>query len=469
MAAIDPRTASERVFPGEPGVTTALAPPFVAENDSTRWLFGLNRFGIRPGLRRIRALLAELGHPERDVPALVVAGTNGKGSTTRMLAALLQAAGYRTACFTSPHLLQITERISIDDRPYPADCFAEHIDRLRPAIEKHDASWFESLTALALLICREEGVDFLSCEVGLGGRLDATNALQAAATLLTSVSLDHEEILGDTLPAIAAEKLGLLKPSVPLFAAVAASLKTQVFETAVGMGSPCYFLDELVRWRREPEGWRLITRRSELTGLPPLESPVLLRNLALAWLAVEELAARGRLRLPPDPARALREVHLPGRFQAVLQRPDWILDTAHNTEALTACLEAFLARPCRGRRYVLFGCMRDKRLGSPVGRTLRLCDAVVAAPIALPRSRNSAELSELLTAWDLPAGERAIVADSTRAAISHLARMLTADDSVLVTGSCFLVAETLYVFGIRDLDELRAVRAAAEVLGPFAG
>ncbi len=451
-------------LPGEPGVTTDRDPPFIADDDATRWLFSLNRFGIRPGLRRIEGLLTELDHPEREVPAIVVAGTNGKGSTTRILAALLQEAGYRVASFTSPHLLRVHERLTINDIPVARESFAAAIERLRPAVDQHGASWFETLTALALDICRREKVDILCCETGLGGRLDATNALPALATILVSVSLDHRQVLGSTLAEIAAEKLGLLKRGIPLFCAVDRSLRTQVFAAAVAAGSPCHFLDELAQWQESPDGWRLVTRRGVTRGLPRQAAAFLQRNMALALLCLEELAAKGVVRLPPAPAAVLRRVFLPGRFQLVLTEPDWLVDTAHNAAALCACLDAFLTRPCAGRRRVLFGCMQDKEIGLEVGARLRACDTVVAAPVNLARSRNQDELAALLAEWGMAGGEHFTVASDVRSAVDRLAGELVPADTVLVTGSCFLVAEVLYCLGYRDLDQTRQPRPAHDVL-----
>jgi len=461
--ASEPRNGSSSL-PGEPGVTTDRRPPFIADDEATRWLFSLNRFGFRPGLRRIEGLLGELDHPERQVPTLVVAGTNGKGSTTRILAALLQNAGYRVGCFTSPHLLRVHERLTIDDKPVERQLFANAIARVRPAVEKHAASWFETLTALALDISQREGVEILCCEAGLGGRLDATNALPALATLLVSVAVDHRQVLGDTLAEIAAEKLGLLKQGVPLFCAVDEALRPQVFAAAVAAGSPCHFLDELARWEDCADSWRLVTRRGVLGDLPRPASAVLQRNMALALLCLEELAARGAVRAVTDPAAALHGLFLPGRFQLILTAPDWLVDTAHNTAALCTALDTFLARPLSGRRYVLFGCMEDKEIDSAVGDRLRSCDGVVATPIDLPRSRNLNGLTELLNAWGLEQSAAVSVAPDLHSALARLVRVLEPTDQVLLTGSCFLVADFLYRLGFRDLDETRRPRPAPDVL-----
>lgn len=452
------------VHPGEPGIGVELAPPFAAEDDATRWLFSLNRLGIRPGLERIENLLADLGHPERRLRTLVIAGTNGKGSTTRILAHLLRRTGRKVAAYTSPHLLRVYERLTIDDRPIDPARFAAQIAALRPAIERREASWFESLTAIAVQICAEDGVDVLCAEVGLGGRLDATNALPAVATLLTTIALDHEQLLGSTREAILTEKLGLLKPGAPFFCAVAPDLRAQAFAAAVEAGSPAYFLDELSRWEDDGATRRLVLREREIAGLPSFPAPGLQRNLGLALLCLDELERRGVLAGPADPGAALADLFLPGRFHLVLSRPDWIVDTAHNPQALLGALRTFLARPVQGRRIVLFGNMRDKTVDPALGPLLRACDAVTFAPVALPRARTRDELAKLQADLELPVDAGHSIVDTVAGALSYWGARLEPDDAVLVTGSCFMVAEVLHHLGFRDLEETRQPRPAGRVL-----
>ncbi len=450
--------------PGEPGVVPGAPPPFGPTDPRLEWLFALNRFGMRPGLARVEALLAGLGHPERGLRTVVVAGTNGKGSTTRFLASLLRAAGHRVACYTSPHLLAVTERLEIDGAPCGPEAFATAASRLRPAIERHGASWFESVTAVALDLCRDAGVEVLCCEAGLGGRLDASNALPAVATVLTGVALDHQEVLGDTLAEIAAEKLGLLKAGAPLFCAVPAELKPQVFAAAVAAGSPAWFLDEQAALvERDDGGWDLTTRRAARRDLPPLGAPWLRRNAALALLCAEELAAAGVVRLPADPAAALAATFQPGRQQRVFTAPDWLFDTAHNPDALAAALGVFLARPVAGRRHVIFASLRDKRLDEGVGALLRRCDRVVAAPLGLPRGRGADELAALLAGWGMGERTGATVAPDLGAALAAVAAGAAPDDAVLVTGSGFAVAEALWRLGFRDLRETAVARPATTI------
>ena len=465
------------VLPGEPGVGVDLAPPFAAADPETQWLFALNRFGIRPGLMRIKGLLKDLGHPERGLRILVTAGTNGKGSTTRVLAHLLRAAGLRTATYTSPHLLDVRERIRIDDRPVDREEFRGRVADIRPLVEKHGASWFETLTALAVQVARDHAVDVVCCATGLGGRLDATNVLPLEGLLLTTVGLDHQRILGETQQEILAEKLGLLKPGVPLYCGVEDALRPQVFAAAVTARVPTHFLDELARWPDTRGPWDLTLRDRILVGLPDPGTGALRRNVALALLALADLEARGGGRLlPEDPAAALGNLFLPGRYQRVLTQPDWIFDVAHNTQALGSVLAAVLARPCTGRRLMLLGTMHDKELVAELAPLAAGFDGIVAAPVNLPRSRTPEELETALRGWHLDpqpwqgggVAVGATVAPSLPAALTALARDCRPDDLVLVTGSCFMVAEALWYLGYRELDPTREPRPAAAVLDPLA-
>ncbi len=440
MALGRPRPGHHPNHPGEPGVGVDLEPPFIAHDEPTRWLFSLNRLGIRPGLVRIEGLLADLGHPERDLRTLVVAGTNGKGSTTRILARLLMDAGHKVVTYTSPHLLTVHERITIDDQPIAPEDFSARVRAIRPLTEKH----------------------YLCCEVGLGGRLDATNALPAVATLLTTVGLDHETILGQTREQIAAEKLGLLKAGTPLFCGVDADLRSQVFEAAVLAGSPVYYLDELTR-RQEaevPGRWDLLLREQVFPGLPDLGAESMQRNAALAILALTELEAReGKRLLPADLPASLGNLFLPGRYQRLLRNPDFIFDTAHNTQALRGVLRHFRAEPAPGRRIVFFGSMHNKELDTLPMAELAGFDLWLGAPVSIPRSRDGEELRRLFRQWRLPP-EICEVAEDMAAGLRWLARNLQPTDRVLVTGSCFMVAEVFHKLGFEELETTRVLQQA---------
>src|SRR5215470_5455309 len=192
--------------------------------DPLSYLFSLEQFGIKLGLDNMRAILDELGHPERQFKAAHIAGTNGKGSVTAMVDAALQAAGYRSARYTSPHLVDLTERFVIDGRPVAARGLVAAVEEVRTAVERCLAratlrvqpTFFELTTAVAFHLFASARVHVSVCEVGLGGRLDATNVLEPVGTAITSIAFDHEEHLGRTLREIAREKAGIIKPSAPV-------------------------------------------------------------------------------------------------------------------------------------------------------------------------------------------------------------------------------------------------------------
>ncbi len=494
MSLGNPRS-DEKSHPGEPGVGVDLAPPFVAGDKSTAWLFSLNRFGIRPGLVRIEGLLAELNHPEKKLRTLIVAGTNGKGSTTRILSHLLIAAGHRVVTFTSPHLLTVHERISINDHPIDPNDFARRVEAIKPFTEKHEASWFETLTAIAVQVAADESADFFVCETGLGGRLDATNAIPAEAILLTTVGLDHEAILGNTRQEIAAEKLGLLKDKAPLFCGVDDELRVQVFQAAVTKGSPVYFLDELARWspqsdNGQSETWDLAFRKIYFENLPDPGAASMRRNIALALLTLTELESLGNERLlPENVSESLGNLFLPGRYQPLLRGPDFIFDTAHNEQALSGVLAHFRQMNCSGRRIVFFGSMHNKELEKLPAEMVQGFDLFLGAPVSIPRSRTPDELSALLEAWGLITSDRTdfgadlwteassgdglydfvecdggLVAPDLASALLWLASNVQPNDKVLVTGSCFMVAEVLHKLGFTNLEMTREELPAGPVL-----
>jgi len=380
-----------------------------------------------------------------------------------MLARLLQAAGLRVATYTSPHLLRVYERLLIDDQPVDPAAFAAQVDAMRPSVDRHQASWFETLTAASIQIAADAGVDVLCAETGLGGRLDATNALPAVATLLTTVDLDHQHILGETREEILDEKLGLLKQDTPFFSAVAPAFNPRCFEAAINAGSPAYFLDEITRTEVDGDHWRLVLRDRVIDDLPLLGSAVMRRNAALALLCLDTLSRDGTLPLPPDPGAALADLFLPGRWQTVLTQPDVLVDTGHNAQALLGTLQTFLDRPVRGRRVVIFGGMHDKPVPRELGDLLRQCDAVTFAPVSLPRSRTPDDLRSLWQFLELPAPGGHSIVDSVEAALSYWEPRLQPDDALLATGSCFLVAEVLHRLGVRDLEETRHPRPATDV------
>jgi dihydrofolate synthase / folylpolyglutamate synthase len=428
----------------------ALLPPFAPTDAANEWLFRLQRLGIRPGLTAIGELLDELGHPERRFPAIVVAGTNGKGSAAIALSAFCRAAGLRTGLYTSPHLLDLRERILVDGVPISAQELFALVASHRARIERIGTTFFESLTALALVHFARARVDVVVMEAGLGGRLDATNVVDKAGVLLTSVGLDHMELLGDTVEAIALEKLGLAERGVPFY--------------VDALDEPG--LDHLARRAVEEAGaihlglpvlTERITHEQELRAVRA--EGLVQRLQTRKMLAVYRDLARRRRWPAPDLARASSLLRFPGRYEVWGSNPRLILDTAHNGHALERLCVQWEQEGSREGRILVFGTVHGKAIESAVPALLRSATTIyVTAPLWY-RARDAREVAAELRAAAVreSIGTEIVVAggvcatlEAARARAQELDRGGTRA-AVMVTGSNFLVAEALDRLGVDDL------------------
>lgn len=354
--------------------------------DVIRWLESLSPWPAEFGLGRMEALLERLGHPERAYPSVHVVGTNGKSTTTLQAAALLRAAGLRVGAYTSPHVRGWHERLDTD-----AATFERALERIRPAAREVGATQFESLTAAALAEFAAEEVDAAVVEAGLGGRLDATNVLDARLVVLTNVSLDHADVLGSTREAIAAEKLAV----VPAGATVV-------------LGEPEW--DGLARGRG--------------AGLVLAPGPT---SLALARTAAEQFLGRS---VDPAPAEAVR---LPGRLEHRGTDPEEIWDGAHNLAGVGYLLE----RLPRGRYVITLAILADKDVDGMLRALTPLADTVVATTCSSARALSEQELA----ARAEPYFRHVEAVADPRAALARARRLARPGGLVLVTGSLYLLSD----------------------------
>jgi len=405
-------------------------------------LCGRKAAGARFGIDRMRLLAAALGHPERAVPCLHVAGTNGKGSVAAMLDAILRAAGWRTGLYTSPHLVHLGERVQVDRHPLTEDEIVAYAAEFEPiaarlwAKDPGDApAFFELMTAMAFRQFSRKACDISVIEVGLGGRLDATTVVTPEVAVITSIAMDHCEILGDTLGQIAAEKSGIIKPGRPLVVGrVPPEAEAVITRIAAERGSP-------VRWVRRTFG-------DNLAAYPQtsLEGDYQRWNAATATLAAEALDARWRL--SPIVIRAgLAAVEWPGRWQRVRAGGRLvILDSSHNPEG-AAVLSSNLARLVAetGRRPVVITGI----LGAVRARPLLAAIAEHAAEIVLvppdqPRACSVNELRELIpAAFSGPVRSGRVDKLFPESGVCEAG---PAEGVVVVTGSLYLLGEVLTRF-----------------------
>ncbi len=410
-------------------------------------------------LGRVRAFMAALGDPHRAFKTVHVAGTKGKGSTSTMVAAILREAGYRTGLFTSPHMIDLEERIVVDGRKITKDdtislvsAIANYVERERERDLDLSPTFFEMLAAMGFLHFRRARVDFGVIEVGLGGRLDATNVVAPEACAITTIGFDHVDKLGDTLAAIAGEKAGIVKPGAPVVTGVHQPEALDTIKARCAeQGAPLYELGKHVRvegcrvcreagigttavlrsWRHEP---------FEVTL--PLLGMHQARNAAVALGIVAALEERGAL--PPvgtdTIAEALGKVALPGRAQVVASNPTIIVDGAHTVESIHALREAIDAYVPHERLILVLGVATDKDVDGIIREIVPHADEAIFSTSDSPRAAEAAALAARAKAL---CGREGRVIESPAHAIAAAQGMAAPGDLICVTGSFYLAGDVL--------------------------
>ncbi|GAB3551972.1 bifunctional folylpolyglutamate synthase/dihydrofolate synthase [Spirosoma fluminis] len=402
---------------------------------------------LKPGLTNILALCEALGNPHQKFRSIHVAGTNGKGSSSHMLAAIYQSAGYRVGLYTSPHLKSFTERIRLNGQPIAEAKVAQFVVDNQALIERIEPSFFEVAVAMAFDYFAKQAVDLAIIEVGLGGRLDSTNIITPVASLITNIGFDHTDILGDTLPQIAAEKAGIIKAQVPVIISEMQPETQPVFLNVAGeVNAPIRFADQ--HYRIQDKG--IVARRRQITILGKEESAIdfsldlpgayQLRNIAGVMETVDVLQSVFPVSVAAQKA-ALANVTsltgLKGRFQTIQEQPLVIADTAHNRPGLQALFETVETLPINQLRIVL-GFVADKdRVGLfdvlPPQATFYFCQAHT------PRSLSAVQLQAEAAEFNILGSVYTNVNEALQAAISQS----VTNDVIVITGSNYIVAELI--------------------------
>jgi dihydrofolate synthase/folylpolyglutamate synthase len=410
--------------------------------DSVRFLYSLGNEikAVKFGLEAITAVARALGNPERAFRSVHVAGTNGKGSTCAMIESGLRAAGVRTGLYTSPHLADPTERIQIAGEPVSPEQFARAFDQahgaaeelLRDGLLERHPTYFETVTAMGFVLFRELGVETAVIEVGMGGRLDATNIVTPELAVITRVDFDHEAFLGRTLEAIAFEKAGIIKGRIPvLIAPQRKEAERTLIERAAAVGAPVRRSED---WRAEDcsldaRGSRFVARRE---GEPDIDVACPLAGEHQIENALTAVAALRMLGVPPEAIeRGLARTRWPGRLELAASNPDVILDGAHNPSGARA-LARYIERFYSGRRIcVIYGAMRDKSVEEISGILFPLADVLILTAPRQDRAARPETLRELSGRGDARIAED----------IGEALRLAPQSGAIFVTGSLFLVAE----------------------------
>ena len=412
-------------------------------------------------LERISHLLTQLGNPHRQLKVAHVAGSKGKGSTAALIASILTHAGYKTGLFTQPHLISPRERCRINSRLISEEEFARSVDRLKPSIEAMGelksvgrVSFFEIYTALAFSYFADNAVDFAVIEVGLGGRLDATNVVDPLVSVITPISLEHTAILGDTHEAIAKEKSEIIKPNRPVVLAPQIPEAQAVFEdVAADRDAPIDAVGRDIHLKRKD--WNISGQTFDLTTqsafYPDLFLPLLGEhqafNAATAVASIERIRKEGYTVPRTSIYDGLREVRWPGRMQVVGRSPVILLDGAHSPTSAEALCKA-IREIFRYRRLILVvGLMRDKDLQA-IGQVLCPFAAEIITTQAFDNPRVT-PAEEIAQAW-LETGANFHVCPSVREAIPLAQSIATPSDLICIAGSIYIVGEAMKVLGIRE-------------------
>jgi len=403
--------------------------------DPLTWLFALEQFGIKFGLENITTIVARLGHPERAFRSVHIAGTNGKGSVTAMVDAALRAAGHRSARYTSPHLVDLAERFVIDGRPVLGDALVAAVDDVRGVVDGLIAdggltaspTFFEVTTAVAFEIFRRAGVEVAVLEVGLGGRLDATNVVappSLVVTAITSIAFDHQRYLGTTLRDIAIEKAGIIKPGVPVVVGpLDPDAAAAIDDVAASRGAPII--------RASASDCARMT-----VGLAGAHQR---SNAAVALRLLQQLDARG-IAVPAEAIEAgLARPHWPGRLEVrrLADGRELLLDAAHNP-AGAASLASYLRAEGGEPRPLVFAAMQDKDVAGMFAALLPAVGRLIVTRASNARSAEPESLAQQARAAQ-PTLPIAIAADLDEA----LAAAWRASPRIVVAGSIFLLGDVM--------------------------
>jgi len=415
------------------------------------WLFARHRFTMKPGLDRVQWLLGAVGSPHEQFRVVHVGGTNGKGSTSCMMASVLCEHDVRVGLYTSPHVVDFTERILIGCKPITRDRVVDLVERLKPHADEMEATFFEIATAAAALYFAEEGVDLVVAEVGLGGRLDATNALDSMLSVITRIAIDHSEVLGSDIAAIASEKAGIIRDA----GAVVSGAEGDALDVIRGVAAARRAKFVSVNDEAPIDSVTISSNGSTFDleygekSYGSLSVSMLGRhqvdNARVAVVALHELDELGVFSLREDAMRrGLSEACCMGRMQVIDQRPTIVADVAHNPDGAEALLSSLPDVFDYDRLIAVVGIMGDKDVRGFLSAFHDRADLVILTRPASERAADAGALSDI--AEELELNHR--VVPSAGAALESALSEAGEGDLVLVTGSHYTVGDILTSLGV---------------------
>ena len=424
--------------------------------ETINYLYSLQRFGIKFGLHNIERLLKLLQNPERNFISVHIAGTNGKGSTSSFIASILTASGYKVGLYTSPHLVDFTERIRINGTPISRERVVECVKFLRSEIDILKATFFEATTAIAFKYFADEKVDFGIIEVGLGGRLDSTNVIKPAISVITSISYDHMDVLGETIEKIALEKAGIIKEGIPCITGCEdESALNAIKRVADEKNSQLIIADKISEANLKEAGEEFIkfdlkTPKSFYEDLTAgVAGTFQIKNAKLSVLTYEKLIELGFVNFDKKSVyegilKVRENTGLRGRLELLnkslnLQnKPKILIDVAHNYPAISQLVQE-LENFKRRNLHVLFGVMKDKEYEKMIKKLSEVSHFAVATQPKIGRALDAKTISEIFKSNGV---ESIYISDSDKA-FDFILSKAEPEDMILITGSHYLVGEVI--------------------------
>lgn len=368
-------------------------------------LFSLHQFGVKLGLDNIKNLLDYIGNPEKQLKAFHIAGSNGKGSTASFMASILMESGYKTGLYTSPHFVEFNERIRINGTTISNDYIVEFVDQLWEFIEENSITFFEVTTAMAFKYFTDNKVDYAVIETGLGGRLDATNVFDPLASVITTISLEHTNILGESILNVAEEKAGIFKEGAKILTGYLQASVIELYKKKAASGNnEIYLLEDYSYPQDDHITIKLIERRLNLYKTP-LRGEYQLANCALAVLtldrSIEDLNDSNLMRGIDN---VVNNCGVQGRYEIFSPHPTVIFDSAHNVEGIDAFLSEFSKdREDYSKTTLIIGAMRDKNINEIFKKLAGYFDTIYVTSIDYERAFTSDELMILVSKMNIDA------------------------------------------------------------------
>jgi dihydrofolate synthase/folylpolyglutamate synthase len=417
-------------------------------DETITWLYSFEKFGIKLGLNRINYICKKLGNPQNSYKCIHIGGTNGKGSVCRFLQSILTTSGYKTGVYTSPHIQRFSERFIVDYKEISESDVVFLVEKIKPIVEKmikedNTPTFFEIVTAIAFLYFKEKKVDFAVIEVGLGGRFDATNIVEPIVSVITNVTLEHQDILGHKIEDIAFEKAGIIKNKIPIITASKDSALDVIKKVAEEKDAPITIID-VSSWKKTKGGvdWQefLISGSlKEYNVKTSLLGEHQGENIALTVAATEKLQMNGVFITDEAIAEGIEKTINPGRMEIVGFEPLIILDGAHNIAGITSLKKTLQDDFVYKKLILVLGILSDKNVKEMLEIIVPIGDIIVTTKSQNKRAMEPDKLKELIEKLNIK--NQVFVKDMISEAVKYALSIAKKDDLICITGSLFTVGE----------------------------